>query len=272
MAHAPCLDVDLVDICDDCCDDTLKRMNPNQLEQFQQMALNYLWVATGKQYGLCERTYRPCRIDCRNLLGVYGSLWPTIPYKQDGSWFNLTCGKCPGSCGCDMVSEVFIQNTYEVLEIREDGIDYDPYGMVAVYDHERIIRVDGAEWPACQNLSQIDGTGSWSIKIMQGKPWPPGMGMVAGILTCELAKACTGADGCRLPKRIQTITRQNVTVGFQDRFEGLTDLRTGLWEVDAFIEASRSDRWVQASIVSPDWNEPAQLTWPTSFDESPGSP
>lgn len=272
MAQSPCLDTGLVDICDDCCDDTFNDIDPSRVDQIRRMALYYLWVATGRQFGLCPRTYRPCRQDCRDLVGVYGPVFPTIPYKLNGSWFNLTCGKCPGSCGCDMVSEVFIQNTHSVVNIREDGIDYDPFGMVAVYDHERIIRVDGLEWPACQNLSQVDGVGTWSITVMQGKPWPVGVGVIAGILACELAKACTGAAGCRLPQRVQTITRQNVTVGFQDRFEGLAQLHTGLWEVDAFIESSRWDRFGQASIVSPDWTEPAELTWPCFDAESPGSP
>jgi hypothetical protein len=246
-------------------------MDPVLVEQIKRMALYYLWVATGRQFGLCEKTYRPCRLDCRNLAGIYPWPYPSIPYRQDGSWFNLTCGKCPGSCGCDFVSEVFIQDTYSVVNIREDGIDYDPFGMVAVYDFERIIRVDGQEWPACQNLSSMDGVGAWSITIMQGKEWPDGIGMIAGILACELAKACTGTAGCRLPQRVQTITRQNVTIGFQDRFEGLAELRTGLWEVDAFIETARWNRYMQASITSPDWTEPVQLTWP-DLDDSPGSP
>lgn len=270
MAQPPCLDTAIVDICDDCCDDTFTGMDPARADQFKRMALQYLWVATGRQYGLCEKTFRPCRLDCSNLAGIFGPIYPALPYKMDGNWFNLTCGKCPGSCGCDMVSEVFIQNTDSVIAIEEDGVVYNPFGIVAVYDRERIIRVDGLEWPACQNLSQIGGTGVWSITIMQGKPWPAGIGIIAGLLACELAKACTGSNGCRLPQRVQTITRQNVTIGFQDRFEGLPDFRTGLWEIDSFIEAARSTAFLQASIVSPDWTEPAQLTWPT--DESPGSP
>jgi len=104
---------------------------------------------------------------------------------------------------------------------------------------------------------------------MQGTPWPDGIGIVAGILACELAKACVGAKSCRLPQRVQTITRQNVTIGFQDRFEGLSLLHTGLWEVDAFIEAARWTGNMAPSITSPDWPEPAELTWPL---ESPGSP
>lgn len=268
--RGPCLDPDLVDICEDCCDDTLTAMDPARLEQIKRMALRYLWVATGRRFGLCEVTYRPCRKDCRNLTGDFPWPYPSIPYKLGGSWFNLTCGKCPGSCSCDLVSEVFIQNTHSVLNIREDGEDYDPFGIVAVYDRERIIRVDGLEWPACQNLSDIDGPGTWSITVMQGTPWPEGLGIVAGILTCELAKACTGNKACRLPQRVQTITRQNVTVGFQDRFEGLAQLHTGLWEVDSFIEASRWTGMMAPSVTSPDWPEPAELTWPT--DDSPGSP
>jgi hypothetical protein len=267
----PCLDPELVEICDDCCGTVFEGMDPALVEQIKRMALYYLWVATGRQFGLCEVTYRPCRKDCRNLTGHYPLPYPSIPYKLNGSWFNLSCGKCPGACGCDFVSEVFLQHTYAVLNIREDGIDIDPLGTVAVYDYERIIRVDGAEWPSCQNLSSEDGPGTWSITVLQGKQWPDGLGLIAGILACELAKACTGDSGCRLPQRVQTITRQNVTVGFQDRFEGLAQMHTGLWEVDSFIEATRWTGFTSASITSPDWPEAPIMTWPNE-DTSPLSP
>jgi hypothetical protein len=104
--------------------------------------------------------------------------------------------------------------------------------------------------------------GAWSITVGQGREVPVGGAFVAGILACEFAKACVGSSDCRLPRRVQTITRQGVTVAFQDLFEGLDNLRTGLWEVDAFIESNRQAKWMSPTITSPDVPRPAEQTWP----------
>lgn len=245
-----------VEVCDDCCTDAIESLSEDQAASLEGLAAYLLWKATGSRYGLCEETYRPCRIEC----GMQGGL-PT-PQRVNGDWLNLSCGSCRGKCGCDNVSEVVIPNVHEVVRVRVDGVELDPESVVAVYDHRRIVRVDGLSWPGCQNLSVIDGPGAWSITVMQGTPLPDGAAFVAGILLCELAKACTGDDTCRLPRRVQTITRQGVTIGFQDQFEGLSDMRLGIWEIDAFIEASRTSIFRQPSITSPDRPRPPRLTWP----------
>lgn len=248
-----------VDVCEGCCDAALEGMPPERRTALEAMAGHFLWSATGKRYGLCERTYRPCRQDC----GTYWGGRPS-PYRVAGEWLNLSCGTCSGGCGCDTISEVTIADTDSVVGLRIDGVDVDPLDAVAVYDRRRIIRTDGEPWPGCQNLSSTDGPGTWSITVMQGVPLPPGAEFVAGILTCELAKACAGDDECRLPRRIQTLSRQGVTVGFQDNtLESLSLMRTGLWEVDSWIEAARTTVGITASVSSVDVTPPSVLTWPT---------
>ena len=245
-----------VEVCDDCCTEALEQLTPEQLEALSDLAAFLIWKATGGRLGLCETTYRPCRIEC----GTTGGL-PT-PQRVNGDWLNMSCGSCRGKCGCDFISEVIIPNVHEVVRVRVDGVELDPEDTVAVYDYRRIVHTDGLSWPGCQNLSVIDGPGAWSITVMQGTPLPAGAGFIAGILLCELAKACTGDDSCRLPRRVQTITRQGVTVGFQDMFEGLGEMRLGIWEIDAFIESSRTSIFRQPSITSIDRPRPSRLTWP----------
>lgn len=256
--ESPCWGIEDVDVCQDCCTDALDRLTPEQRETMYRWAAWFLWRATGKIYGLCERTFRPCR---RNCDGSVGGL--PQPVKVAGDWFNLSCGRCAGACGCDLVSEVWMPGVWSVVSVMIDGVEYpDPVDMVAVYDRSRLVRVDGGMWPSCQNLSQVDGPGVWSVTVELGLPIPPGGRVAAGILACELAKACVGDGDCRLPKRVQTITRQGVTAAFQDQFESLPQLRTGLWEVDSFIEMSRSGSFTGPSIVSPDLPRAAELTWP----------
>lgn len=257
---APC-DWPVQHICSDDEADTcehLDNLSPEARDRVEAMAVQILWAATGKRYGLCEKTFRPCSRQC-------GSFWGGLPtpWRVNGNWVNITCNKCVSNCSCTFISEIFIDNTHAVTGITIDGVSYDPFETVAVYDRHQIVRTDGEEWPVCQDLSATSGEGTWSITVLQGYPVPDGGGLAAGLLACELAKACTGADGCRLPKRVQTITRQGVTVGFQDNFEGIGKMQTGIYEVDLWIEAARTDGWLGAEIHSFDLpDDPAELTWP----------
>lgn len=251
-----------VTVCDDCCTEQIGQLDPETWQMFQDMAAFFLWRATGDIYGLCERTYRPCRRNCDGSFG-FGFGTPFVPWRINDQWVNIGCNRCAGECGCGMISEIRLDNVHAVTALRIDGLDQDPSGTVAVYNRSRIVRIDGESWPACQNLGQLDGVGTWFITIEQGYPVPPGGNLMAGILACEFAKACVQDDSCRLPRRIQTLTRQGVTIGFQDAFEGLVNLRTGIFEIDAFIEASRAyNKWRGPIIGSVDRPPPARLTWP----------
>jgi hypothetical protein len=58
----------------------------------------------------------------------------------------------------------------------------------------------------------------------------------AAILACELVKAHLGVD-CALPARVQTLTRQGMSMAILDPQEFLAFGRTGLYEVDLAIAA-----------------------------------
>lgn len=250
----------VVEICDDCCDDSLNLLPSGQVGGVEQLAVNFLWNATGKRYGSCTRTYRPCRRNC-------GDYWGGLPqpWRVDGHWVNLTCGSCTTGCGCKTTSEVVLNDVNAVTAVTIDGDELVPSGMVAVYDHSRLVRTDGGLWPMCQDLSSVDGPGTWSITVEQGVPVPAGGEFIAGLLACEFAKACLNDGNCRLPRRVQAVTRNGVTMAFADMFEGLDMLRTGIFEIDAWIEANRRSLFMQASISSLDiMDDPPQLTWPLS--------
>jgi len=161
---------------------------------------------------------------------------------------------------------VRIPDVGEVLNVRIDGVDYDPCGMVAVYDNTRIVRVDGGRWPVCQELGSVDGPGTWSITVTQGACVPAGAAWMTGSLMCEVLKGCLRKDDCELPRRLQTLTRQGVTMGFNDTFENLGILRTGIWEIDAWIEQNRYVGAVQATVLSPELPIPTEVTWPRPGD------
>jgi hypothetical protein len=252
-----------VEVCEDCCTQEVSGLDPAQWESIQAAAVSFLWKATGKQYGLCENTYRPCRRNCDGTSWGWPVGVPFIPWRVNGQWTNLSCGSCPGECGCGgPVSEIRIPSTAAVTGIRVDGADLDPEATVMVYDRYRIVRADGGEWPTCQNLAAPDDeAGTWSVTVQQGLPVPDGGEWIAGVLACEFAKACLGSKDCRLPRNVSQLARQGVTVVFE-QFANLPDMLTGLFEVDAWIVGARSTRWQAPSVTSLDVKLPAQLTWP----------
>lgn len=229
----------------------------------QRFAVFLLWTATGRQFGICETTYRPCRRDCN---GSYG--WPLgapwIPWRINDQWVNLSlsCSRCPGECGCGgAVSEIRLPQVQAVTGVRIEGVDLVPEDVVAVYNRNRIVRVDGEQWPGCQNLAAKDGAGTWSVTVQQGLPVPDGGEMIAGMLACELAKACVGASDCRLPRNVQQLARQGVTVGFRD-LPSVATLETGIYEVDLWVGMSRYAGSQAPSVRSPDVPRPSVMTWP----------
>lgn len=255
-------------ICDECCSLKIADVDLRLRDMAAQWAANFLYVATGRQYGACPKTYRPCREECvpgPNCCGGYASPFlRSVPWRLPGSldWINIPCNVCVKGCQCSAVSEVYINDVDQVLNVRIDGQDYDPCGIVAVYDRSRIVRIDGGVWPVCQELSKTDGPGTWFITVSQGRCVPPGGEWITGTLMCEFIKACLRRDDCELPRRIQTITRQGVTMGFNDEFENLGMLRTGIWEIDAWIEQARFTGAATPSIVSPELVRQTEQTWP----------
>lgn len=244
--------------CEGCCTEALAALAPEVRAVLASAAVRILWAATGRQYGLCEKVLRPCRRNC----GSYWGGLPT-PARVNGEWLNIPCGTCAGSCGCSTVSEFTAENIDSVLGVTVDAEVLDPAEVVRVYDRRRVLRVDGEAWPACQDLNADAGMeGTWSVTVLQGLPAPEGGDVMAGILLCELAKACTGDDGCRLPQRLQSISRQGETMVFMDRFEGIDKMRTGLYEVDLWIESARTSIGRGPSISSVDRPRPSVLTWP----------
>jgi hypothetical protein len=259
-------------VCDECCTLDLAEVSQDLRDRAARWAAGFLWAATGRQYGGCPRTYRPCREECppvQNCCGGYaGPSIQSVPWRVPGSfdWVNLPCGTCKKGCQCSAVSEVWLSDVDQVLNVRIDGVDYDPCGMVAVYDRSRVVRIDGGSWPVCQELGKVDGPGTWSITVLEGQCVPDGGDWVTGTLMCEFLKSCLKRDDCQLPRRLQTITRQGVTLGFNDRFENLSIMRTGIWEIDAWIEETRFVGAATPSIISPELPRHTELTWPRAID------
>lgn len=241
---------------------------------FERMAVEYLWNWTGRRFGLCEASVRPCLTPVRAQStftgrGPYGRLpggRPALTPRARSSADPFICGGCGSSaCSCGSPYAVSIPGPVDsIVEVRLDGEVLDP-AAYRVDGHRWLVRLDGEPWPATQDLlaEEGPGTGSFAVDYLRGLEVPTGGQIAAGLLANELWKAACGAADCALPQRVQTVTRQGVSVAVLDAFEDVAEGRTGIWAIDSWI-ASVTRPPSGGRVVSVDVTPSARptQTWP----------
>lgn len=233
---------------------------PEQQARAIAYATFILDALTGHQFAQCPVTVRPCGDGCGQPTGYL--TWPVtgptgstagpwmVPYVLNGVWRNCMCGggcSCSPACKIDMGTPVA-----SVSEVKVDGLTLDPsaYQLVGQW----LARVDGGPcWPSCQDPAVPDTEdGTFSVTYSPGRALPLAGSIAAGALTAEFVKACSGA-ACGLPANISSLTRQGVDVEFVSPSDILTEGRTGIREVDLFIQAvNPGNLRSRPRVLSPD--------------------
>jgi len=247
-----------------CCADWGSATN-TQRDRATSWATYILWALTGRRFGACEVTVRPCGTDCAFYGGwmTYpvtadgvGSVW--APFIRDGSWFN--CG-CMGACSCEPRCSVWLPGPVAgVVSVTVDGVLIDP-SMYRVDNRTRLVGINGQCWPTCQDMNlESPDEGSFEVTYLRGTPLPAAGQIAAGLLACEFLKACQGQD-CALPPNVASITRTGVQVEMIDPTDVLTNGLTGIAEVDLFIR-SVNPRGLQRRprVISNDLPAPSMRT------------
>lgn len=238
---------------------------PEQRQFATDIAVEILWNLSGRQFGLCTVTVRPCRTPCVQMAGLAplyggGSYWPRM---VDGAWIN-GCGECVTDCSCGPLCEVVLPGPVDsVVEVMIDG-DVIASTDYLVYDHRKLIRRNTAAcWPTCQHLERpLTDEGTFGVTYRQGIPVTAAGRAAAGTYACEILKSCLG-QACRLPKRVQSVTREGVTMSVLDPMEMIDTGRTGIPEVDMWLVAVNPGGLRQgARVYSPDRRAPRVQTWP----------
>lgn len=230
----PCETWPVVWICDVSCE------SPSVTAQAVEVATEVVWALSGRQFGLCEVTLRPCRDDCSTFPwpGPDWVTWPGTdwinPTLIAGQWFNIICGRCVGGCSCTSISEVTLPApVHDVVQVKVDGVVVSGSGY-RLDDNRRLVRLDG-EWPTCNDLNLSDTEpGTWSVTARYGTDIPAGGAWAVGELACELIRARNGED-CRLPRNVTQLVRAGVTLQFPQVTELMREGSTGLYLVDQFI-------------------------------------
>lgn len=206
-------------------------------------ASQILWAMTGRQFGACPVTIRPCGSTC-NFYGGWLA-FPVIadgigqpgtwqPFIRGGTWYN--CG-CTGACSCEARCQVWLPGPVaSVAEVIVDGIVL-PDTAYRVDNRSQLVRIDGECWPECQDLNlESPAEGTFEVTYFRGRPLPVAGQIAAGLLACEFAKACTGGD-CRLPGNLSSLARQGIEVTMVDPTDALNDGLTGIPNVDLWIRS-----------------------------------
>ena len=247
---------------------TLEDMDEAERALVERMAVDLLWAWSGRKFGTCSVTVRPCREVCSDRVptfwgksGTFGGMIPQTggwsPALIAGQWYNIRCGACPPSrCSCSPDKARSIELPGPVASIESITIEGAVLPPESYTLRDGVLyRIDGGSWPMCNNETGdvLDPeSGAWEITYSQGYPVPAGGQIAAYILACEIAKSRCGDSTCQLPRRIQTVTRQGVTVGVLDSFEGLEDGRTGIWEIDSGLASVSFKPTSPPQVFSPD--------------------
>lgn len=241
----------------------------------QQAAAEYgalmVWASTGRRFGACTRTVRPCRRDCESCGGAAGWYYSDgtfMPYLFNGVWRNCWCGTGDGCMQCSPTCQIWLTPPVSgIVEVRFSGSGVVDAGSYRVDDWQWLVRqgpaVSGSGatdcWPIRNDYnSPVTGPlapaddSAWEVTYLWGLPVPSVLQRAAGELACEWAKNCLGLP-CRLPQRVTSISRQGVTVSLADVDQLLENGLTGLTTVDNVIRAFNPYRLVsRMKIASPD--------------------
>ncbi len=148
-------------------------------------------------------------------------------------------------CGCSAYEVVLAGPATSISQVVIDRVVVasDTYEL---RDGRRVVRVDGKTWPCCAN--RAGQARSFTVTYTRGEA-PTEIAILAAVeMACELAKAVKDDADCQLPRAVQSMTRQNLTISFNptDVFD---DGLTGLPVCDLFIASANPSRKQRAGAT-----------------------
>lgn len=233
----------------------------------EQLAAHVLWAATGRRYGVCQVTVRPCQPPTRVRsyrtypvildAGHDGGGGGLVPFVgTDGDWHNTPLA-CSAGCRCRATCEAELAGPVaSVTSVTVDGavVDAGAYRVDVQQGTWLLVRTDGQCWPWCQDFdADVTADNTFQVVYGRGTAVPQTVLDAAGILACEFAKAISGSGNCRLPQRLQSLSRQGVEITAAEITNADLGYVTGIDEVDAVIALENpARRHAPPQVFSPD--------------------
>lgn len=229
---------------------------PAHRETAGALATSALWSLTGRVFGLCEKTVRPCfgprgesTYQGKSGVGRDAYWWPGL---INGSRATGSCG-CTRACDCVGPSEVALPGpVHSIVKVLVDG-EVIPPTSYRIRNSRWLIRVDGQPWPQSQNLTAADNaTGAFAVTYKQGVAVPLAGQLAAGDLAVELLRARKGGR-CKLPDRAISVSRQGIDIQMVDAQVLFEQGLTGIASVDQWIAAVNPHKIrSRPAVFSPD--------------------
>lgn len=237
------------------------------LEDSMKMASDLLFFASAQQFpGTCRELVRPCG---QGFQGVY------VPYnlRHLSGW---PCGHEPGSCSCTPFRKIDLafQPLTSIVGIKVCNDSNPDWPGTCVLDPAyyhidnfallvRDENPDGTNpgWPNCGQMSPSTALeDTFEVDFTYGLEPPSFLKRAAAVLACEIYMACSPEafedTVCRLPRNVQSIVRQGVSIVMQSAFFTPINgkpVQFGIPEVDmALAMVNPHGLTAPSAIVSPD--------------------
>jgi hypothetical protein len=238
-------------------------LDPAQVELWLLFASEVLYELSGRRFpGPCPIIARPC---ARRRVAPEPMWWPG---ERRGSMGSCSCNRAR-RCGCNALDEIDLgPDVVSIEQVRVDGevVPAVEYGLELQRFLVGYTQSDGQRrtWPCCQDLTApATAEGTFEVQATRGLMPPRGGIMAAASLACELIASATPDAECRLPKRVTTITRQGVSIAVLDPLTLFAEGRTGLAEVDLWLESQRYGAKNRESVLVDPMAQQRYTTRPT---------
>lgn len=250
-----------------CCQSFWDGLAPGVQTVALALATKVLWALSGRQYGDCPVTVRPCAQKVGPTYRTYGvwsdgyydsAMGPTwMPYVDaSGSWRNCGCG---GACSCAPSSVVWLPGPVtSITNVKIGGV------VVPAGDYRVDVRAgrfwlvgqNGRVWPECQNLDQpAAGADAFTVTYTRDKPLPAEVPFLVGLLACEFGKLCTNQP-CRLSQSAVSVSRDGVSYEILTAENLIKEGMTPIPEINQWVYAVNPHRRTQrARVFSFDMDE-----------------
>lgn len=245
-------------------------MEQAEVDRWTAVASQILWALSGRRWGPCPVTVRPCRKSCMesgplNIIN-WGTAGPWIPYiGVDGQWRNASVCGCKSDCSCGELCEVYLPGpVHDIVSVNIDGEDL-PAGSYRVDAPGMLVRTDGECWPDCQDMGAEAGAeGTFTVTYRWGLPLDDAATAAVSELVCHFLKGCVpGGCGCKINRNLTRVTRQGMDMEMPDPTLIYAEGRTGLPLVDLWLATVNPYRLTSPSrVYSPDFRRPRVTTWP----------
>jgi len=192
-------------------------------------ASEILWARSGRRWGICTFTVRPCgqHTPCPDA-----NLWNLVAWPR--LWTGALCG-CTGRCGHDGSYLRLPRPVAGVSEVIVDGVVLDP-SEYEVVQWKWLHRISGEAWPATQDLGlPVTEPDTFQVTFDRGRPVPFAGQIQVTELFRQYLLAAAGGEGCYLAQNVTETIRKGVRTVSDPATVLKSYNRTGITSIDLWL-------------------------------------